>query len=112
MQALKPSKNNVLVLNLRDNSEKEAIIQSISSSGKLEIHDADGIITIRIKSPTSHKTYQKPLKGFYVRGCSLHKLSITKGKKHPNILERVAKSQNIALAEPGTLEVACTGVIV
>jgi len=105
MSTLKASQSAAMVLNLRNNSEKEAIIKSIRASGEFEIHDEDGLITIMFKEATPSKT-------FVFHNQALHKLRIIKRKKHSSILERVAKSQNITLAEPDSLDAVCAGVIV
>lgn len=50
MPTLNTNSKNAMVLNLRNNSERETIIKSISASGEFEIHEADGVVTIYIKA--------------------------------------------------------------
>ena len=55
MPTLNTNSKNAMVLNLRNNSERETIIKSISASGEFEIHEADGVVTIYIKASNLRK---------------------------------------------------------
>ena len=112
MPTLNTNSKNAMVLNLRNNSERETIIKSISASGEFEIHEADGVVTIYIKASNLRKMETKHSKTFFCRNQTRHIFRKIKNKKHSSILERVAKSQNISLAESKSLDAICAGVIV
>ena len=59
MPTLNTNSKNAMVLNLRNNSERETIIKSISASGEFEIHEADGVVTIYIKASNLRKMETK-----------------------------------------------------
>ena len=109
MPTLNTNSKNAMVLNLRNNSERETIIKSISASGEFEIHEADGVVT---KASNLRKMETKHSKTFFCRNQTRHIFRKIKNKKHSSILERVAKSQNISLAESNSLDAICAGVIV
>jgi len=110
MPTLNTNSKNAMVLNLRNNSERETIIKSISASGEFEIHEA--VVTIYIKASNLRKMETKHSKTFFCRNQTRHIFRKIKNKKHSSILERVAKSQNISLAESNSLDAICAGVIV
>lgn len=66
MPTLNTNSKNAMVLNLRNNSERETIIKSISASGEFEIHEADGVVTIYIKASNLRKMETKHSKTFFV----------------------------------------------
>ena len=82
MPTLNTNSKNAMVLNLRNNSERETIIKSISASGEFEIHEADGVVTIYIKASNLRKMETKHSKTFFCRNQNRHIFRKIKNKKH------------------------------
>lgn len=98
-----------IVLNLKDNSEKEAILKAISSSGEFNIqsHDAEGTVILYLKRSTPQRP--KKLDAYCFRKPTKFKIF---RKKRPNLVEHIAKSQGITLATSDSTGAIGSGVIV
>lgn len=107
-------------LNLKGNPEKEAIIKAIIASGALDVHGdvEDGVVRFCFKEKKSREKLQKLQKlqkqqiaTFFELEGLYNKSKIFRMKGKTSVLERVAKSQDIKLANFDSSDAACSGVI-
>ena len=103
------SNKGFVVLNLKDNSEKDAIIKALSATEELKIKDTDGIITVYICETFPNKKIKT---SYLLKKHFQSKNILFRSKGHYGLLERVAKLQNITLGDTNSLDAVCTGVIV
>lgn len=111
MLTRKVKPNNAMTLNLSNNSAKETIINTIRDSGQFEVDDVEGIITIRCIETVKRLQKKKLSKLLAQKRNGYFYIISNRNKKHSSLLESIAKSQNITLADCKSDDTVFAGVI-
>ena len=111
MQKRKVRPNNAVTLNLSNNTAKETIINTIRASGQFEVDEHEGIVTIRCIETVNQLQKKKLSKVLAYKRKGYFYLTPKRNRTHSSLLESIAKSQNITLADPKADDAVYAGVI-
>lgn len=111
MQKRKVRPNNAVTLNLSNNTAKETIINTIRASGQFEVDEYEGIVTIRCIETVNRLQKKKLSELLMHKRKGYFYIIPSRSRKYSSLLESIAKSQNITLADPKSDDAVYAGVI-
>ena len=111
MPMCKVNRNNAMTLNLSNNSAKETIINTIRASGQFEVDDVEGVITIRCIETVNGLQKKKLSELLAHKRKGYFYIVPNRRRKHSSVLESIARSQKITLADSKSDDAVYAGVI-